>query len=69
MTDYRQKIINLLPQGYAELFGRDDHETDYPRRDAAGPPPDGPGPADSVKQDNRVPGYECSGQAAVKTAS
>ena len=47
-ADYKDRIMNLLPRGYAELFGRDD-ETDDEQRGPGRPPPVEPGPADTPR--------------------
>lgn len=57
MTEYRDTIKTLLPRRYAELFGRDDDETDYKPRQA-GRPPDRPCPADPVGEENDLQGNE-----------
>ena len=54
MTDYRQRIINLLPEVYPELFGRDDDATDNELRPPGRPPVDRPGPADPENEDDPV---------------
>ena len=37
-ADYKEKIKERLPRGYAELFGHDDYETNDTQRDAGRPP-------------------------------